>query len=172
VNTIKGTASLRQVKNEQEAVRSSFRIQWCDAVPSGIGRKMELSKRDGERSMIEILKNFPDNVVALSCTGQVTKEDYDGILVPAILEALKRHDKIRLFYQTSADFTGYNPGAIWEDLKIGVEHPTRWERVAVVTDVNWIAKMMRIFGFLMPCPVKLFPLSATAQAHAWIIAAS
>ena len=30
--------------------------------------------------MIEILKNFPDNVIALSCKGQVTKEDYDGFL--------------------------------------------------------------------------------------------
>jgi hypothetical protein len=122
--------------------------------------------------MIEILKNFPDNVIAISCKGQVTKEDYDGILVPAILEALKQHDKIRLLYETSADFTGYDPGALWEDLKIGVEHPTRWERVAVVTDVGWIVQMMRIFSFLMPCPVKLFPPSEDAQAHAWIIAAS
>jgi len=86
--------------------------------------------------MIEILKNFPDNVIAFSCEGQITKEDYGGILVPAILNALKRHDKIRLLYQTSANFTGYDPGALWEDLKIGVEHPTRWERVAVVTDVD------------------------------------
>ena len=122
--------------------------------------------------MIEILKNFSDNVVALSCKGQVTREDYDGILVPAILEALTRHDKIRLLYQTSADFTGYDPGAIWEDLKIGVEHPTRWERVAVVTDVDWIVRMVRIFSFLIPRPVKVFPPSATAQAHTWIIAAS
>ena len=73
--------------------------------------------------MIEILKNFPDNVIALSCEGQVTKEDYDGILVPAILKALKRHDKVRLFYKTSANFTGYDPGAIWEDLKIGWNIP-------------------------------------------------
>jgi len=122
--------------------------------------------------MIEILKNFPDNVVALSCEGQVTKEDYERILVPAVLEALKRHDKIRLFYKTSANFTGYDAGAIWEDLKIGVEQPTRWERVAVVTDVDWIVQMMRLFSFLMPCPTKLFPPSELAQAHAWIITAS
>jgi len=67
--------------------------------------------------MIEILKNFPDNVIAFSCEGQITKEDYGGILVPAILNALKRHDKIRLLYQTSANFTGYDPGALWEDLR-------------------------------------------------------
>ena len=69
--------------------------------------------------MIEILRNFPDNVIALSCEGQVTKENYDRILIPAILKALKQHNKIRLLYETSADFSGYDPGAIWEDLKIG-----------------------------------------------------
>jgi hypothetical protein len=122
--------------------------------------------------MIEILKNFPDNVIALSCEEQVTKEDYERILVPVILKALKRHDKIRLLYKTSAKFTGYDPGAMWEDFKIGVENPTRWERVAVVTDVDWIVKMMGIFSFLIPCPVKLFPPSEAAQAHAWIVAAS
>jgi hypothetical protein len=121
--------------------------------------------------MIEILKNFPDNVIAISCEGQVTKEDYDGILVPAILKALKRHDKIRLLYKTSANFAGYDPGAIWEDFKIGVEHPTRWERVAVVTDVDWIVQMMRLFSFLVPFPTKLFRSSEAVQANAWIIAA-
>ena len=122
--------------------------------------------------MIEILKNFPDNVIALSCEGQVKKADYDEILVPAVLEMLKRHDKIRLFYKTSASFTGFDAGAIWEDLKIGVEHPKRWERVAVVTDVDWIVQMVRLFSFLIPCPTKLFPSSEAAQAIAWIIAAN
>ena len=122
--------------------------------------------------MIEILNNFPDNVIAFSCEGQITKEDYDAILVPAILKALKRHDKIRLLYQTSANFTGYDPGALWEDLKIGVEHPTRWERVAVVTDVDWIVQTIHAFSFLMPCPVKLFSPSEAARAHTWITAAS
>lgn len=122
--------------------------------------------------MIEILNNFPGNVIALSCEGQVTKADYDGILVPAILKALKQHNKIRLLYITSADFTGYDPGALWEDLKIGVEYPTRWERVAVVTDVDWILQVVRIFSFLIPCPVKVFLPSESTQAHAWIIAAN
>lgn len=120
--------------------------------------------------MIEIMKNFPDNVVAVSCEGQVTKEDYDRILVPTVLDALKRQDKIRLLYKTAANFTGYDPSAIWEDLKIGVEYPIRWERVAVVTDVDWIVQMMRLLSFLVPCPTKLFPPSEFAQARAWIIA--
>ena len=120
--------------------------------------------------MIEILKEFPDNVVAISCEGQVTKEDYEGIFVPAILNALKRHAKIRLLYKISASFTGYDPGAIWEDMKIGVEYPTRWERAAVVTDIDWIVQTVRLFSFLIPCPTKIFPPSEGSQARSWIIA--
>ena len=120
--------------------------------------------------MIEILKNFPNNVVAISCGGQVTKGDYEGVFVPAILKALKGHDKVRLFYETSANFTGYDPGAIWEDMKVGLEHPTRWERAAVVTDVDWIVQTVRLFSFLIPCPTKIFPPSEGSQARSWIIA--
>ncbi len=122
--------------------------------------------------MIEILKNFPDNVIAISCEGQVSKEDYERIFIPAILETLKRHDKIRLLYEISADFAGYDAGAIWEDMKVGAEHPTRWERAAVVTDVDWIVQAMHIFRFLMPCPTKLFTPSEDTQARAWIVAAN
>jgi hypothetical protein len=93
-------------------------------------------------------------------------------LFPAILETLKRRLKIRVFYKTTANFTSYDPGAIWEDMKIGMEHPTRWERVAVITDVDWIVQMMRLLSLLMPFPTKLFLSSEPAQANAWIIAAS
>ena len=42
----------------------------------------------------------------------------------------------------------------------------------MVTDVDWIVQMMRIFSFLMPCPVKLFQPLEGAAAKAWITAAS
>jgi hypothetical protein len=32
--------------------------------------------------MIELLRGFPDNVVAISCRGEVTKADYDTVLLP------------------------------------------------------------------------------------------
>lgn len=121
--------------------------------------------------MIEHLKDFPDNVLAFVCKGHVTKADYDMVLVPAVVNAMKRKDKVRLYYETSADFAGIDPGAIWEDFKVGMEHLTRWERVAVVTDVEWIKQTMRFFSFLMPGAMKSFPASEAALARAWIIAA-
>lgn len=60
------------------------------------------------------------------------------------------------------------PGAMWEDFKVGMEHLTRWERVAVVTDVEWIKHTMRFFSFLMPGTMKLFLTSEETQAREWI----
>jgi len=52
-----------------------------------------------------------------------------------------------------------------------MEHLTRWERVAVVTDVEWPEQTMRLFSFLMAGAMKSFPTSEAAQARSWIIAA-
>jgi hypothetical protein len=118
--------------------------------------------------MIEHLTAFPDNVVAFVCKGRVTKADYDSVLVPAVLQALKTHDKVRFYYETTDDFSGIDPGAMWEDFKVGMEHLTRWERFAVVTDVEWIKQTMQFFSFLIPGKMKLFPSSEAAQAREWI----
>jgi hypothetical protein len=122
--------------------------------------------------MIEQLSNFPDDVLAFVCKGRVTKADYDSVLVPAVMKALEKHKRVRLYYETAADFSGIDPGAMWEDFKVGMEHLTRWERVAVVTDVEWIKQTMRFFSFLIPGATKSFPTSEAAQARAWIIATS
>ncbi|HEY8194032.1 MAG TPA: STAS/SEC14 domain-containing protein [Hyphomicrobium sp.] len=116
--------------------------------------------------MIEHLSNFPDDVLAFVCRGRVTKADYDSVLVPAVVKALEKQERVRLYYETAADFSGIDPGAMWEDFKVGMEHLTRWKRVAVVTDVEWIKQTMRLFSFLMPGEMKSFPTSEAAQARA------
>ena len=118
--------------------------------------------------MIEQLSGFPSNVVAVVCRGRVTKSDYDLVLVPAVLKAFRAHENIRLYYETGADFAGIDPGAIWDDFKVGMEHLTRWQRIAVVTDVEWIRHAVRFFSFLMPSTTKLFSQLEAAQAREWI----
>ena len=122
--------------------------------------------------MIEQLPNFPNSVLAFVCKGRVTEADYDSVLVPAVVRALEKHREFRLYYEMTADFSGMEPGAVWENFKVGMAHFARWERVAVVTDIEWIKQTMRFFRFLMPGAMKTFPSSEAAQARAWIISAS
>jgi hypothetical protein len=120
--------------------------------------------------MIEALEGFPDNVVAFACRGHVSRKDYDDVLVPAVEQALENHDRIRLYYEVGEDFTGIEPGAAWEDFMVGMEHLLRWERMAVVTDVEWIATTMKMFSFVTPIRMKVFENAQADEARAWIVA--
>jgi len=119
--------------------------------------------------MIETLTQFPNNVIAVACSGNVTRRDYETILIPRVTKALEDQKKVRLYYQIGVDFEGIDPGAMWEDLKIGIEHLSRWERIAVVTDVYWIKHTIKAFGFLIPGAVRVFPLAEAGQARGWIV---
>jgi len=118
--------------------------------------------------MIELLKDFPGNVVALSASGQVTREDYEKVVIPAVEKALGQHEKVRLYYEIGPDFSGIDPGAMWADTKVGMGHLLRWERIAVVTDVQWIKLSITAFGFLMPAQVNVYSTEEAAAARKWI----
>ncbi len=120
--------------------------------------------------MIEQLTDFPDNVAAFRCKGQVTKDDYAEVVMPAVLEKFRTHDKVRVYYEIGEDFSGFDPGAMWEDFKVGAGHLTRWDKVAVVTDVDWIGSAVRFFSFLIPATTRLFPRNEAAQARLWVSA--
>lgn len=51
---------------------------------------------------------------------------------------------------------------------MAVGHLNRWERIAVVTNSDWIKYSIKMFSFMIPCPVKVFPLNDTAEARVWI----
>ena len=119
--------------------------------------------------MIEPLAGFPPKVPAFACKGHVTKDDYETVLIPDVEEALKGRGKLRLYYRTDPDFSGIAPGAIWDDFKLGVEHLLRWERFAIVSDVDWIRYALRAFSFLIPGIVKFFHLDEEAKARESIL---
>jgi hypothetical protein len=121
--------------------------------------------------MIEVLPDFPGGVVAMRCAGQVTRQDYEQVVIPTLEAALQQHQKLRMYCQVDS-LSGMSPGAMWDDVKLGLGALTHWERVAVVTDVDWIGKATKLFAFLMPFAVRVFSLADAAQAREWIAAAS
>ena len=119
--------------------------------------------------MIEIIEDLPDNVVGILAKGEVTRKDYLEAVIPAVDKSLKRNSKVRLYYQLGSEFFGIDFGAEWEDFKIGFEHLSSWERVAVVTDVAWIRHAMNAFRFLMPGEVRVFTTGQAPEAREWIV---
>jgi hypothetical protein len=125
-------------------------------------------RKSPEVIMIKILEGFPDNVIAVSAVGRLARQDYEAVLTPRVEATAKKHPKIRCYYEIGADFSGMTPGAVWEDFRVGVDYWRRWERVAVVTDVTWIAHVVNALRFLLPGQIRIFPTGEKEAARAWV----
>ncbi len=118
--------------------------------------------------MIELIRDLPDDVLGIEARGEVTGEDYEEVLIPAVQRQLERHAKIRLLYVLGSAFGGYSAAAMWDDAKIGMEHPFSWERIALVTDHDAYRRLAKGFGFMIPGKVRVFDLAELDAARAWI----
>lgn len=118
--------------------------------------------------MIERLTGLPDYVIGFSAHGKVTAEDYAQHIVPAVEQALQKHEKVRLLYHLGEGFDGFEAGALWEDAKVGLSHLAAWERIALVTDVDWLRTATKAFGFAMPGEVRVFANTEMGSALDWL----
>ncbi|WP_244603818.1 STAS/SEC14 domain-containing protein [Mycobacterium attenuatum] len=121
--------------------------------------------------VIERLEGFPDNVAAFAFHGHATKSDDDAILAPDFEDKLARHKKVRIYCEIPLDFEKFDPGAAWEDSKLGFGHFFDWDRAALVTDVEWmahVAKFSQFFGFLRPGEYRAFADADVDEARKWI----
>jgi hypothetical protein len=75
-----------------------------------------------------------------------------------------------LLYVLGEEFSGITAGAIWDDTRVGFAHITRWEKIAVVTDTDWLRHAVDIFGYLIPGEVKGFTTAELPAARAWVVA--
>ncbi|GLQ87184.1 SpoIIAA family protein [Dyella flagellata] len=117
--------------------------------------------------MIEQLPSLPAAVLGFRMRGLVTAQDYETVMVPDIEAAFALNPKLRLVIHIGDDFTGFAPGAMWDDVKLGFRHISGWERTALVTDVGWVRVMSSMFGFAMPTHFKLFADAELDEAVGW-----
>jgi len=118
--------------------------------------------------MIEMIEGLPAPVVGVRAAGKLTKQDYEDAVIPAVQAMLDAHDRVRLLYVLGDDFDGYSIGAMWEDTKLGVEHLRSWERIACVTDADWVDNAVKAFGWMIPGEVRAFDDDDEDEARAWI----
>jgi hypothetical protein len=118
--------------------------------------------------MVETIPNLPDNVLGFTAKGTVTADDYESTIIPAVEALFARHGKARFLYHLGRDFSGFEAAAVWDDAKLGLKHLKGWERMAVVSDVEWIRAAIRLFALAIPGHVRVFHDRELAAATRWI----
>ena len=118
--------------------------------------------------MIKELSDLPEGVIGFEISGTVHADDYRDVVLP-VLQRAYASDEFR-FVIVMPDFHGITGGAVWQDLKVGVEHLHAWKRIALVTDIDWVRHMTALFGWMTPGEVKTFPLADRPAAISWVAA--
>lgn len=113
---------------------------------------------------------MPPGTVGFRVVGQVEREDYYNVLKPELNRALEAGPLRTLYVIETLD--EIEPAALWADAKLGfdlaVRHRDAWVRSAIVTDIDWMAQATRLFAWMIPGEVRVFPLAELEQAKSWI----
>ena len=101
-----------------------------------------------EGAMITQIEDLPPGVVGFEVRGTLHAADYRDVVLPAV-ERAGEVGEIR-FLIVIPDFKGMSGGAVWEDLKIGLQHLRSWRRIALVTDIAVSYTHLDVYKRQMP----------------------
>jgi hypothetical protein len=120
--------------------------------------------------MINFINELPEKVVGIEVTGDISKEEYDSKIVPRMNELANFKGEINYLIVLKTDIGGFDAGVWWDDFKLALNHFTKWNKVAIVTDHEMITTVTHMFGFVFPGEHKTFKLTEYNEALSWVSA--
>ena len=80
---------------------------------------------------------------------------------------METHGNDRLLHSMGPDLTGFDAAAMSKDATTRLKHFTGFEKIAFVLGAGWMNHTVNAFGFMIPCPVKVFSARQIAEASDW-----
>jgi hypothetical protein len=120
--------------------------------------------------VVEPIDGMPGDTLGFRLSGKIDRDEYFEILDP-VKARLERGDKVSFLIETTPSFSGLDFAALWEDAKaapsLGLKYRSSWDRLAVVTDKDWMRNAIAVMGWLMPGEITVFEPGELEQAKAW-----
>lgn len=107
-------------------------------------------------------------MVAFRATGEVTKEDFDQIVLPAVAELVQRTDKLNYLLVLDTPLKNFTLSAWIKDALLGLNNLTKWNRCAIVSDSDGINSFTNLFGMAMPGEFKGYKPEQLDEAINWV----
>ncbi|MCW8126541.1 STAS/SEC14 domain-containing protein [Microbulbifer halophilus] len=107
-----------------------------------------------------------NRVLTITASGTLTADDYRQLL-PELEKKLDEYGQLR-FYIKLEDFDGFEPGAIWEDLKFDREHADQYGRTAIIGEQKWEEWGTRFSGLFMNAEIRFFYKDQQLEAWDWV----
>lgn len=113
------------------------------------------------------IKKTAAHVIRLVIDGEVKQTDIDQAAT-VMEESLKEQKKLRLLIEVKS-LEGYDSiAAFMKDAQKTFQHYTDFEKIAVVTEEQWLADVANLSDLINPANIKQFSLSERKLAEEWI----
>jgi hypothetical protein len=118
--------------------------------------------------MITKLSNLPSNMVGFSASGEVTENDIKTVVLPAVQELVSRTGELNYLLQLDTSLKDFTLGAWVQDAVLGAKHLLKWNRAAIISDVNAIKKFTEVFSVVVPGEFRGFAKDDLQSAIDWV----
>lgn len=118
--------------------------------------------------MLKKMYDMPPGTLGFEAVGEVDDDDVEDVLAPALRRWRAEQGKIRLLYLLGSRLEEYDGDAISENAKFVARHPSAFERVAVVSDEEWLGRAIKALSLLLPGEAKAFPIRELSAAKTWL----
>ena len=118
--------------------------------------------------MIEELKHTPNTMVGFRAIGEVTKEDFEAVVLPAVSELVKRIDKLNYLLILDTSIKNFTFGAWLKDAMLGLNQLAKWNRAAIISESMGINAFTEIFSKVMPGEFRGYTHDQLDEAILWV----
>jgi hypothetical protein len=117
--------------------------------------------------MIQYLQDLPSNIVGFKATGEITEKDFSETVLLKVQALIDKTDQLNYLLVLETSVSNFTIGAWMKDVFLGIKYLTKWNRAAIVSDVEAIRSFTTFFSYLMPGEFKGFEHKNLQQAIDW-----
>lgn len=118
--------------------------------------------------MLRRMSEMPPGTIGFEAIGEVEDDEWEETVEPVLRREIAEGRKLRLLYLLGAEAREVEGEAVAADSEFRARHATAFERVAVVSDEEWMRPALRALSFLLPGKAKGFAVHDLVAARAWL----
>ena len=111
--------------------------------------------------MVRRMTDMPVGTIGFEAAGEVEDDDWEDTVEPVLRQEIAAGRKLRLLYLLGPATREVEGDAVKADTAFRARHASSFDRVAVVSDEDWVRPALRALSFLLPGKAKGFPGAGT-----------
>ena len=118
--------------------------------------------------MLRPISDMPAGTIGFEAIGEVEDDDWEEAVEPVLRREIADGRKVRLLYLLGPEARDVESDAMSADAGFRMRRATSFDRVAVVSDEDWMRPALRALSFLLPGKAKGFRVRELEAAKAWL----